>query len=258
MEPISTAALQVVHLARLPRHWQNQPHRHSYNEIVIPTRGCIETTCAEQTRTASPGQVLLNPAQEVHQSRALQGKPLTQIVIGWDGEPPVALPRELTCLPDASGRLSVLGRWLLEVHPSTDPQQNELAQALLTSLLFEISQNLQSPVSNLASIVHRHVKAHLAEPLSMSDLAHAAGLSPFHFARVFKEVEGIPPMTFVRNARIAVARTLLETTYLTLKEVAESVGFSDQFQLSRIFRRVLGTSPSDVRASQPRPRKSSR
>ncbi len=255
LEPNSGAQLRVVHLARLPRHWQNQPHEHSYNEIVIPTSGCVETTVDGQSKKAGPGEVLLYPAWAVHQSRALNGRPLTQIVVGWSGKSKVNLPEVLTCLPDASGRLTVLGRWFLEVHPTVDSAQQELAQALLTSLLFEISHNLQSHVSNLTSIVQRHVKAHLAEELSIAHLAEAAGLSPFHFARLFKEAEGIPPMTFVRNARIAAARTLLETTRLTLREVAESVGFGDQFQLSRIFRRVLGVAPSEVRAGQREPAK---
>ncbi|MDX2050996.1 MAG: AraC family transcriptional regulator [Polyangiaceae bacterium] len=248
---ISVGQLRAVHLARLPRHWQNQPHSHSYSEIVIPTSGRVETTVGGQTKSAGPGQVLIYPAGQVHQSRAGDGKPLTQIVIGWEGRSSL-LPDEFTAIADAQGRLTVLGRWFLEVHPVTDDKQRELAQSLLTSLLFEIHQNLQSPVSNLSSMVRRYVKQHLAEPLSIADLSRAAGLSPFHFSRVFKEAEGIPPMTFVRNARLEVARTLLETTRLTLREVAESVGFSDQFQLSRIFRRVLGMAPSDVRASKPR------
>jgi AraC family transcriptional regulator of arabinose operon len=64
---------------------------------------------------------------------------------------------------------------------------------------------------------------------------------------LFREALGMPLMEYVRQARISRARELLSMTSCSLKEIAEQLGFEDQSQLSRAFRKAEGLSPLSYR-----------
>ncbi len=87
------------------------------------------------------------------------------------------------------------------------------------------------------------VHAHLAEDISLDSLAGAAGLSPFHFARLFKRSTGVSPHQYVLRSRVERARGLLMRSKASIAEVAVEVGFCDQSHLAAHFKRVYGVSP---------------
>ena len=75
-----------------------------------------------------------------------------------------------------------------------------------------------------------------------------ARLSPYHFARQFKAATGLPPHQYVIARRVERAKQLLQAgTGLSLAEVAADAGFSDQSQLSRHFKRLVGVTPGQFR-----------
>ncbi|NJS15771.1 MAG: helix-turn-helix transcriptional regulator, partial [Sphingopyxis sp.] len=77
--------------------------------------------------------------------------------------------------------------------------------------------------------------------------ASLAGLSPFHFARAFKQTIGVPPHRYQLNARIAKAKALLEVSDATVTTIAFEVGYESSQALARVFRREVGISPSNYR-----------
>jgi len=87
------------------------------------------------------------------------------------------------------------------------------------------------------------INAHLAEDISLESLAGAAGLSPFHFARLFKRSTGVSPHQYVLRCRVERARGLLMRSKASIAEVAVEVGFCDQSHLAAHFKRVYGVSP---------------
>jgi AraC family transcriptional regulator len=84
----------------------------------------------------------------------------------------------------------------------------------------------------------------LGERLSLSDLARVAGLSPNHFARVFKRTFGMAPHRYLLEQRIACACELLGDPRHSLAEVSYAVGFSSQSHFNMVFRRYLRTTPA--------------
>lgn len=85
-----------------------------------------------------------------------------------------------------------------------------------------------------------------AEDLSLAELAQAAGLSPFHFARLFQAAHGLPPHAYLNQVRVRRAKALLATP-MRLAEVAAEVGFADQSHLTRQFKRLTGLTPARYR-----------
>jgi len=84
---------------------------------------------------------------------------------------------------------------------------------------------------------------HLSEDVSLLALAREAHVSPFHFARLFRQTVGIPPHQFVLRLRVQRAIGLMKTSTLSLAHVAAESGFHDQSHLTRAFRAATGTTP---------------
>jgi AraC-like DNA-binding protein len=87
-----------------------------------------------------------------------------------------------------------------------------------------------------------HLRERWAEPVSLADLAAAAGLSRFELVRRFHAETGLTPHAFQTDQRIARARSLLARG-LPPAEVAAACGFADQPHLTRTFKRAVGVPP---------------
>jgi len=90
----------------------------------------------------------------------------------------------------------------------------------------------------------------LAEDVSLEILAGVAGLSTFHFARMFKQSTGLPPHAYLRRLRSERAKELLATTKLSVGEIATVVGYETPQAFARMFRAETGASPSEYRREQ--------
>ena len=84
----------------------------------------------------------------------------------------------------------------------------------------------------------------------VSRLAAAAGMSRWHFSRVFRAEVGVPPVQYLRRARVERAAGALSRG-ATLAGAAYDAGFADQAYMTHCFRAVLGTTPGQyVRSSR--------
>jgi AraC family transcriptional regulator len=88
---------------------------------------------------------------------------------------------------------------------------------------------------------------HLSEDLGLVELASEVGLSPSHFASLFRKTTGLSPHHYVIQRRLKQAQQLLKSTRLSIGEIATAVGFYDQSHLVRHMRRVMGVTPTYIR-----------
>jgi len=95
--------------------------------------------------------------------------------------------------------------------------------------------------------IDEFIAANIGRAISIADLASLAGLSPFHFIRAFKDSTGLSPYQHVLRERVERARQLLLNSEHSVADVAAAVGFGDSLQLTRIFRKLVGTTPTAFR-----------
>ncbi|GCB02661.1 transcriptional regulator [Ralstonia sp. SET104] len=93
-----------------------------------------------------------------------------------------------------------------------------------------------------------HVRRHLDAPHRVGDLAEHACMSPRHFARAFQAETGLTPAKAVEKLRVEAARSALESGAVSMQRVATECGFGDTERMRRSFQRLLGVSPSTLRA----------
>ena len=91
------------------------------------------------------------------------------------------------------------------------------------------------------------IDAHAHETIDLEDAATEAGLSPFHFLRVFANVLGVTPHQYLVRCRLRRAASLLAGGERSITDVALDVGFGDLSNFVRTFRRAAGVSPGRFR-----------
>lgn len=92
-----------------------------------------------------------------------------------------------------------------------------------------------------------YINEHFAQNISVSILADMAGVSEFHFIRIFKKETGFTPHEYLVNTRIATAQYLLKNTRLPIKDICYNTGFSCESAFCSSFKKHQGITPSQYR-----------
>jgi AraC family transcriptional regulator len=86
--------------------------------------------------------------------------------------------------------------------------------------------------------------------IALADIGAKVDMSPYHFARLFKQSTGLAPHQYVLERRIDRAKTLLLETSIPLAEIAYSLGFANQSHFTALFRRFTATTPKAYRKNR--------
>jgi AraC family transcriptional regulator len=135
-----------------------------------------------------------------------------------------------------------------------DALVRELTVHLLRSYL-TVRKSAQIELSRVGPVDRRLRRAlefmhdNYSRELALEEIATAAYLSEYHFARLFKQVTGATPHVYLANLRIEKARRLLAETAHPIIEVAAMVGYQSQSHFTKIFKAITGLTPRAYRES---------
>lgn len=133
----------------------------------------------------------------------------------------------------------------------------EALGAVLAHELVRLRQSARPPASSPRGalcgwqkrVVADYIVEHLDEPISLAMLAGLVRLSPFHFARAFRQSFGMPPHRYHTDRRIERAKTLLAEASNSVTNVAIDVGFTETSSFTKAFRKIAGVTPTQYRRS---------
>jgi AraC-like DNA-binding protein len=95
--------------------------------------------------------------------------------------------------------------------------------------------------------VLEYIHSNISYQLNVEELSDLAHVTKPYFIKLFKREFGISPIQYINSKKVERAQLLLFTTNKTIKEVAYTLGFSDQNYFIRIFRKMTGTTPEEYR-----------
>ncbi|WP_010188022.1 helix-turn-helix domain-containing protein [Sphingomonas sp. PAMC 26605] len=144
----------------------------------------------------------------------------------------------------------------LEIGRAPHPAQDVLVESLVTALMLHLLRGYagtpwrdEYPLKSVPPAALRRAIAYIEDQpsarVSLGDLAAAAGLSRFHFSRLFRKYIGMTPALYVERSRIDRAKAMIRVGQLPLADIAYAVGFADQSHFARRFRHHEGCTPSD-------------
>lgn len=130
-----------------------------------------------------------------------------------------------------------------------DPLDYRTIAAGLVDRLAPIDPEREVPLTFRS--IRAWVDEHFREALSVQQVADEFHLSPSYVGKLFRKFQGQPMGEYVNELRVALARELLiGDDALSVKEIAATCGFSDQFYFSRVFKESEGSSPSEFRKNR--------
>src|SRR6185295_12262152 len=97
------------------------------------------------------------------------------------------------------------------------------------------------------AIIDQHLVRNEEGKGTLREVAKGIGMSYFHFSRAFKQSMGMTPTNYIVERRIETAKGLMQTTDLTISEIALRSGFSSQSHFTTSFRRFAGVTPRSFR-----------
>ncbi|CAL1516316.1 helix-turn-helix domain-containing protein [Chitinophaga sp. MM2321] len=120
----------------------------------------------------------------------------------------------------------------------------------LSSFLYQECFNLNETTQvkdNPIELSISHMKQKIEILLSLNALAEIANLSPSHYSYLFKQHTGYSPIEYFNRLKIQKACQWLQFTELHINEVSYKLGINDVFYFSRLFKKIMGTSPKHYR-----------
>lgn len=242
------------------------PHAHAEFLITVTEGGVGHPIFRGEEHPVGPGDVMtLNP-EEAHAGgpptderwayRALYPSPQLMRAIA---EELASEGGQVPAFREAVVRDQEVARRLRRAHVVAErPDSSALErESHLTETLVSLVARHAAPSRELPPLGREHaavravrgyLEEHVADNVSLTELAHRTGISPFHLSRVFRRDVGLPPHAYQTQARVRRARTLLREG-VPIARVAAEAGFYDQAHLTRHFKRIVGVTPGRYAAA---------
>lgn len=262
--PLSFYHLDAAHPCyQMPLHW------HRSFEMLRVIQGNICITLNDRTISATAGDIVFINQENIH---GYQPTDCVYEVIDFDIEELLlhtALCKDI---------LQLFTNSHINILPLSAKNPQELYAAanklftyaagslamnrlLVLGALFELlgqiyvshhySENDKSSVHTKAfKDLLEFVEHHYTEPLVLSDMAHAAGMSASHFSMLFRDFFHQTPMEYLNAYRVERACLMLLHTTLSVTEIAYRCGFNDSAYFVKVFKKYKLTTPRKYRVSQ--------
>jgi len=123
-----------------------------------------------------------------------------------------------------------------------------ILQQALSFLALQLRLEAFNSTSNFdIDAIESLMRNNIHQDLNLDTLAHYSQLSKFHFAKKFKELTDTSPIQYFINMKIQQACFQLDNSTETIKNIAESLGYTDPYYFSRLFKKTVGMSPKSYR-----------
>ena len=228
-------------------------HAHGCMELILINDGACDLHVGSRTLHAESGEIITMPAHEVHDQ--VSNGYIDTVYCGF------MAPSFIDCLepqviPLLDARFIVQCMQLLaavslnQICASPDAVASMLATVLEELRHQNVLHQESNQMPHLLRRTLRYMNDHLDQPISLDTLVEHTHMSVSYLQLLFRSHLGTSPMRYLHNQRMHVARTALQTPYLSVKEVAVICGYPDANHFVRTFRKVHGLPPGQWRKQQ--------
>lgn len=113
-----------------------------------------------------------------------------------------------------------------------------------------LTESREKNSAGLIKQAQEYIRAHFARDLSLDNVSRQVNVSPYYFTKLFKEETGQTFVEYLTSIRMEKAKTLLNTTDKSMKEICTAVGYSDPNYFSRSFKKNTGETPTEYRGKR--------
>lgn len=255
----ATRRLVVTDAGYFPRargHFRSRESGAPETIVILCAAGTGRVVVSGVEHAMSPGSCVTIPAGSPHSYRSSSTDPWTIWWLHARGSDVADLTALQPAHAQPVARLRSLDRVValfdellktLEARPT--PAHLLAASGIAWHLLSRIAADSALPVQGSAlERAIRYLESRVDGTIQVGELAAMVGLSASHLSALFRDATGSGPAAFHTSLKMTHARGLLDTTSLSVAQVASAVGYADALYFSRHFRRIHGVSPSEYRS----------
>lgn len=221
---------------------QKNGHSHDFHQLVLPVRGVINIEVEAFKGAVRPGECVVVRANEMHYFAAETEARF--VVVDLEHLPPHILDSDTIVFSISPPLMHYLSFIEEQLKYQVNREIEQLMLATFSLLLSE--QQILKQFDHRIRKVQEYIEAHLAQPLSIAQLATIAFLSPTQLKKLFKEQTALTVTQYITHKRMEKAQALLIHTDYPIQIVAESVGYADHSAFSRRFSQHFGLPPSKL------------
>ena len=247
--------------------WREEPHSHDFLEMIFITDGRGTATIGGTEWEVSRGDILIYNACVTHCEKSSQDDPMEARFIAYDKleitdlPPNWLLPPSYGYIYSAGDMYDTFDRFfeiLLREFEQQERFYMDIAQNMSRTLLMYIfrliykTENADGLLDSgrIMDSVIAYIDAHYAEDISLEDLSKKCYVNKYYLSHLFSRVRGESVGKYIQRRRLSEAKRLLIETGLSVREIAEAVGFSDFSYFCRVFKKEVGATPLTYRASK--------
>ena len=247
-------------------------HCHDFVEISIITEGIADYYIEGNNYTLRKGQVLISNPGTYHKVIANRDISNSQIHIAINN---FKLSEVKENFIDTKGRGPVLTlkdykddilsccREIVKEQEQKEIGHPLMLKALIMKLLIILCREIEgasnvisnkyhcsfasSEKKNMVQSIIEYMEKEYNEDISLDRIAKNMYVSPVYISKIFKEETGDSPINYLIKIRLAKAEEMLKESTLSIKAIAQNVGYSDAYHFSKLFKKHYGISPSQVK-----------
>lgn len=257
----SSAKLIYVSSSIYEGDWFSMRHSHNFAELFYVRSGRGNFIVEDEIYPVQQDDlVIVNPNVE-HTEVSVSTDPLEYVVLGVEdmsfgfGKQSSSRNHEIiNCRNQRHEFLTYFNTMLWETENKKEDYE-AVCQNLLEIVIINLVRSSGHPISivttqradKVCSRIKRYIESNYAEEISLQSLAEKAHISKYYLAHSFVKNYGMSPINYLNEVRIRASKELMQTTDLSIAQIAEITGFSSQSYFSQSFRRCCGLKPSDYR-----------
>jgi len=241
-----------------------QPHAHSAFTVTAVLGGRLAATIGDREIELIDGAIALTNAGQNHSAHGLQvefvsigvSPVLVNELVAEIGlmrtSAEIVFDRSVVVDETLAGLARATLSELSGEQVGRGPMLDALVRQVVIHLLrchFTVRKSDQIELSRAGPVDRRLRRAiefmhdNFGREIAVEEIAAAAYLSEYHFARLFKQISGVTPHVYLANLRLERARKLLAETALPISEIASLVGYQSQSHFTKMFKSVTGVTP---------------
>jgi AraC-like DNA-binding protein/mannose-6-phosphate isomerase-like protein (cupin superfamily) len=234
------------------RIWNFSKHSHPYFELIFFLEGKANIDAGDESVDVLGFDVVIYPPGLEH-AEHLDLRHRQEIICLWADTGPTRRFDHAIKLMDERGTLRALFEMAYAEFTANRPCSADLISCYLQAIFLQVRQHFSEPSREASTLVERclgYIHEHYARDFDIDELASQVAVSPSYLFRLFKRKMQVTPMHYRNIVRVDKAKLLLADQALTVDAVAERVGFEDPKYFARVFRDLVGTSPSAYRRAR--------
>ena len=228
--------------------YRQPPAGRGYSMLILMEEGACCFEYGEKPLEIGPGTILYLPQGGYESYRGLSER-IRYIRISFcikdeGGEDIRCADTPLLLHKTADETTASICRELPEAYLSDSLRAYGLLYQLLSRLAKMRGQKEMNHLKRRLLPAINHLEKNYIREIASPELADMCHLSETHFRRLFKDYFGMSPITYRNQLRIRLACRLLQSQQYSITEIADQLGFENVYYFSRVFREIMGKSPS--------------